>query len=307
MIHLEDMLKNHWEGETDMRREKIAIIGAGKVGWAMAEALHKAGYEIAGVYSRTLQSAEALAVAVRAKAMRQAVEAATMAKIILLAVPDRSIAEISQEIAVKGGFRKGQVVFHLSGSQDADCLKAVKKAGAWIGSMHPLQTFAASHDAYKAIAGIYFAIDGDNEAVHVAETLVESIGGKSFFIPPKKRAIYHAAACMASNYLVALVQSAVELFQKAGVDREEAIKAIGPLLQTTLDNIQKHGPFQALTGPIVRGDIATVARHLEQIQILSPEQESIYRILGNKALAIAVQHNRLDVKQMADLKKLLDC
>lgn len=289
-----------------MRREKVAIIGAGKVGWAMAEALHEAGYEIVSVYSRTKQSAAALSAAVGAKVAQQAVDAAAIAQIVFLAVPDRSIVQVVQEIAAKGGFRNGQVVFHLSGSQNADSLKPAKEAGAWTGSMHPLQAFAASHDAYKTIKGIYFALDGDKAAVLVAEALAEAVGAKSFFVPPEKRVIYHAAACMASNYLVALVQSAVELFEKAGVEKEDAVKAVGPLLKTTLENVQQYGPFKALTGPIVRGDVVTVARHLDQMRILSPKQESIYRILGNKALTMAMQHDCLDAKQLTDLKELLE-
>lgn len=288
-----------------MECSKIAIIGAGRAGSAMALALKKAGYEIVSVYSRSYKAAADLAAEVKAAALQDAAKAAASAQIVLIAVPDRAIVQVAQEIAAAGGFQDGQVVYHLSGAQTAESLKAAQVVGAFTGSLHPLLSIAEPHVAAQSLSGAYFAVDGDLEAVRVAKSLIQDIGGKSFCVPPEKRALYHAAACMASNYMVVLVESAVEVLEKVGITKEQATEALEPLLQATLSNIRQLGPRNALTGPIARGDTATVERHLKQLRIAVPGLEPLYQALGQKAMAAALQYGYLEEKQAVDLKRIL--
>jgi predicted short-subunit dehydrogenase-like oxidoreductase (DUF2520 family) len=287
-----------------MEKLSFAIIGAGKVGAVFADSLHKCGYRLAGIASRTPDSARVLAERFSVPWSVEPAEIAKKATIVFITTSDRYIRPVTEQIAQQGGWRQGQYVYHASGALPADTLVAAQQQGAFIGALHPLQSFAGKSSG-DCLSGVCFAVDGSKEAINIAKNMVQNMGGYSFSVPPDKRALYHAAACIASNYLVVLMHHAVSLFQQFGLSAEEATTALVPLLQGTLDNLASKGAEKALTGPIVRGDTNTVAAHLQALAQSDKNTERLYRQLGLHALLLVQQTNGLEIAQLAAMSEML--
>lgn len=288
-----------------MKKNSFAIIGAGKVGALFAANLHQCGYKLVGVASRTPASAAALAERFAVPWSVNPAEITKQAEVVFITTSDRYIGNVVCQVARNGGWCKDQYVYHASGAFAADALAVAKEQGAFIGALHPLQSIAGMEKENNCLAGVYFAVDGDAQAVDLAEIIVHDMGGHSFFVPPDKRALYHAAACIASNYLVVLVHNAVSLFQQLGLSAEESTTALLPLLQGTLDNVASRGTEKALTGPIVRGDVSTTVAHLQALALASDDSERLYRQMGLHTLQLVQQINILKVPQLEILRKIL--
>lgn len=265
---------------------KIGIIGAGRVGLTMLECFRRQGYTIRALYSRNTAELKAVGRQLGVSIVDTAAKAAADSDILLLAVPDRAIVALAEQLAMADIAWQGKFVYHFSGSQSSESLSALAKMGANCGSMHPLQTFPSPEAAVSKIAGTYFAIDGNDNAVALADTLVCAIGGIPMKIPADKRALYHAAACIACNYFAALMQLTKELLDSCGIG-EAAIPAMQPLVEATWQNILQQGPLAALTGPIVRGDAVTVQKHCEALKAEDAEKLLVYKSLGEYTLAMA--------------------
>src|SRR4051794_36682798 len=241
----------------------LVIVGRGRVGGSLAKAA-----EIAGL-------------AVRVAGHDEPVDGAAA---VLLCVPDDAIADVCTRIAGSGA----SLVGHVSGASTLDPLAPARERGASTFSLHPLQTFA---DGETAVAGTPAAIAGSNEdGLSYARSLAEALGMRPFEVPEESRAAYHAAAAMASNLLVALEESAAELVEKLGV--EDARELLAPLVLRTASNWAERGPA-ALTGPIARGDRATVQRHRVALAESAPELVRLYDALAMRAEAIAWESHRV--------------
>lgn len=283
-----------------MKKPCIAIIGAGKVGSALGILLQQKGYEVAGVASRTVASAEKLAAQLNCPVLNNH-EVANLAELVFITTPDRKIASVSAEIAAAGGFCPGQVVAHTSGAHAADELQGAHKAGALAVSIHPLQSFAEVQAAMDNLPGSYFALEGDEEAMHWARQVVEDLEGKSFTISAVHKPLYHAAACIASNYLVSLMHFATSLYAKFGLEPHEAFEALYPLVQGTVANISKVGPTDALTGPVARGDASTITGHVRAFEGLDYEWQELYSKLGQYTVKVAREKNSINDEQAQGL------
>ncbi|CQR72969.1 pyrroline-5-carboxylate reductase [Sporomusa ovata DSM 2662] len=288
-----------------MEKPSFAIIGAGKVGDALATSLCQCGYRLTGVASRSPASAAMLAEHFAVPWSVNPVEIAQQAEVVFITTADRYIGDVAGQIAQNGGWNEGQYVYHASGALPADTLAAAKRQGAFIGALHPLQSFASRKNKGDCLSGVYFAVDGDHAAVNLAKTMVRDMGGDSFLIPPDKRVLYHAAACIASNYLVVLVHNAVSLLQQLGLSAEKATTALLPLLQGTVDNLVNKGTPKALTGPIVRGDANTVAAHLQALARQDNNSEKFYRQLGLHTLLLVQQIGSLERAQLETMSEML--
>lgn len=282
---------------------KVGIIGAGKVGSVLAIALQKQGIDVCAVSGGRSESAKILADRIGGLFCRDAERVAREADILLIATPDREIKNVVEVLITSGKMRTGQIVFHVCGSQSAEILAGLKSFGVAIGSIHPLQSFSSIEAGLKNLGGSYFAIDGDEQALLKAREFVKKLNGTCMYVPPESRALYHASACMASNYLTALLHSAAILMETFGVDETQAIKALRPLVQGTLTNIEAYGTLQALTGPVVRGDVGTIKQQLEKIDMKIPSQTQFYRELGKYTLDIAKQCQTLSAEQITDLNR----
>lgn len=290
----------------------VAIIGAGRVGGSVGRLLAKAGYVITAVASRGREHAEqARSFIGSGTAMTDPAGAAASADIIFIATPDGSIRDVCDAIAAGGGFRQGAIVVHMSGAQTVGLLEAAKKAGAHRAVIHPLQSVPSRELGEKNIPGSSFRIEADPEAAQTARELVRALGGTELKLPgwgsdAASAALYHAGAVAVSNFFVALVDFGLRYYETLGADRQEALKAVLPLIKGTLANIESAGIPDALTGPIMRGDIATVRSHLEAMQARAPELLPLYRELGRHTVAMARAKKSITPQQAADIQQLME-
>ena len=285
--------------------KKIAIIGAGNVGQVLGYALAKNGYQITGIVCRTSLSSERAAHLLKAPVYYQPELACREAEIIFLTTPDRVIEDVCERIASQNGFCEGQAVLHTSGAHSSNILSSARRQGAGVLSFHPLQTFPALDEGLRSLPGSFFAVEGDQGYYPLALELVRALGGKSFFIPTEMKELYHAAACIASNYFVSLMDMALECFAVMGLSAEEAMAGLSPLLLSTLHNIQNLGPSGALTGPIARGDLFTLRAHLEKMETLLPELLPHYKQMALYTAKLAVRKGTLKISEEEELKTML--
>jgi predicted short-subunit dehydrogenase-like oxidoreductase (DUF2520 family) len=283
----------------------VAILGAGKVGSAVGAALRAAGVRVAAVTAASVESAERAAAVTGAQALADNAAAASRADIVLLTVRDDAIHHVAAEVAAAGGFRPGQLVAHMSGALPLSALEPASDAGALVGCAHPLQTFATYEQAARDLPGSVFGVTAGPGAEPLLGALVEALGGTAVEVADDRKTVYHAAAVVASNYLVALEDVAVRLLVDAGFAEAEAMSALAPLVRRTVTNLGELGTTGALTGPIVRGDVETVRRHLEALEALSPDLADLYRTLGRETLAIAIRRGTLDAQALAELREAL--
>ena len=175
------------------------------------------------------------------RAARSPAVAAHSGDVVFLTVPDRMIRPVCEEIAAAKGFKRGAVVIHCAGVHDASVLAAARERKALVAALHPLQSFATPEGAVKAMKGTCFTFDGDEAAAPVAEKIVEALGGRMVRVRPEGRALYHAASCVLSNYLVAVADLGMIMLILSGMDKAEAARAARPLLAGTVENIGKVG------------------------------------------------------------------
>jgi len=282
---------------------ELGFIGAGKVGSALAVLLQKAGYSLAGVASRTDESARVLAERLNCPAL-PIKKLACKSDVLFLTTSDDAIVPLTAELVRERAFHPGQLVLQMSGALSSQVLQPAAEMGAITLSLHPIQCFAGVEQAIALIPGTYFSIEGDARGYDLTVRMVEEIGGKHFLLDSEGKALYHAAACVAGNYLVALLDTAMSLLAEAGVPEEIRLPAFLPLVTGTLENVKKLGITKALTGPISRGDRGTVEKHLAAMENL-PLLSEIYQTLGLATVGIALKKGTINEEQAAALRSLL--
>lgn len=282
------------------QKPTVVVLGVGRLGSALVSALTTAGYKVAAVTARRRATVEAFSKTTGISAVFNNVDAAARGDIILLTVPDRSLPAVLDELVAGQRLRRGQVLLHTSGVLSGEVLAPARQFGVAVGSMHPLQSFADIETARQNLPGSLFAIDGDPEAVDAASCLAIDLGGRVFYVPPQERVLYHAAACMASNYLVVLLNIAEQLMSRWTVEQKDGLQALLPLVTGTLRNVSQRGTAEALTGPVLRGDVSTVAHHLKA---LPEEFLAVYQSLGKAALELT--GNRITPAERKQIDKLL--
>jgi len=293
-----------WRGGMIVQKQTVAIVGAGKVGSVLAKALDKQGYQLVGIASNTLESASKLAKEFGVPAVTKAADVTQYAEIVLIATPDRCIGQVATQIAQDGGFSAGQIVLHTSGGVPVETLSPARDLGAFTGCMHPLQSFANRSSPISTLVGIYFALGGHEQAIHLAENIVKAFAGQSFIISDKDRPLYHGAACIVSNYFVSLMHWATQIYGAFGLSPQQASAALMPLVQGTVSNIQLLGPTGALTGPISRGDGGTIAAHLAALE--TRNEQKIYAELGLYTIGVALEKGTINEQQANILRDILN-
>lgn len=288
----------------------FAIVGPGRVGRALVTELGHAGMQLVGIIGRDLAHSVASAERILGPHANQVhtrwPDVREAADVIFLSTPDGKIAHVAAALASVIPAGKGKegsvpVVFHLSGALDSDVLGPLRQAGCSVGSMHPIQSLSGPDSSLKGIA---WGVEGDKRAVLVATELVRKLQGKVLPISKEAKALYHAAACVASNYLVSLVDLASELMTQAGISRNEAAQALLPLMYGSLSNVERQGVPDALTGPIERGDTETVRRHLQAFETYHIREQlvELYRDLGGETLRLAMLKGSVSGKQAEDIQ-----
>ena len=271
-------------------RPALAFIGAGRAGSALAVALARSGHRVVAVHSRTAAHAAALSEATGATVAPTAVAAARRADITFVTVPDAEIVRVAATIAATGMALPGRSLVHCSATHGPEVLAAARLTTATVGGFHPLQALAGASSA-GLLAGSSFALEAPQPLLGTLEGLVAALGGHVLTLPPASRALYHAAAVLAGNAPLALLARATSLLEEAGIDGAEAHRALAALLAGAASNAAAAGPASALTGPVVRGDTATVARHLDVLRE-DPTTRELYRRLALETLALAGTRGR---------------
>lgn len=200
---------------------------------------------------------------------------------LLLTVPDQVLEAMSELISARGAPPPGTPALHCSGALGAEPLGALHRVGYRVGTLHPLQAVADPRTGSRRLQGASFAVSGDREALAAGRRIVAALGGEALTVPTQQRPRYHAAAVMASNYLVVLLRAATRLLASAGTSHEEAERALLALARGTLENSEELGLGAALTGPVMRGDVDVVDLHL---RTLSGAERDLYLILGRETL-----------------------
>lgn len=268
-----------------MPLERIRIVGTGQAGRAMGRILARAGFALT-VSGRTPERERDAVRFIGAGAA-----GAGPADLVFLAVPDDRIEEAASGLKDV----RGAIVAHLSGSLSSEVLAPLRAAGARTGALHPLRSFADPAAAAEAFAGTFCAVEGD--AADELEGLVRRIGGVPLRVRPEAKALYHAGAVFASNYLVAILEAALRLFESAGVPRAEALPALVVLSRGTLENVARIGIPAALSGPVERGDAATVRRHAEALRSRAPGLAGIYADLARLTCEVALAKGSIGRKE----------
>ncbi len=251
-----------------MPDQPIAIAGTGRIAKAMGELLARSGVRVAAMAGRGAIS-----------------QLPHHANHILIAVSDDSIPDVANELAAAG--LRDSTIVHTSAAAGPEALAILRTTGNSIGVLHPLQTVPSVERGIETLPGATYAVAGDDRAVAWARELVRLLGGNAIAVDPRHWALYHAAAVMACNYQMTLVDAALESMEIAGIDRAHAQSALAPILRATMENILLCGPEAALTGPIRRGDIGTITRHIEALKAASPETRRLYAAAGLRTIAIA--------------------
>lgn len=280
----------------------IGFIGAGTTGTALAVRLAQQGYQVIAVSSRSLTSAEKLAGRITGcEVYNEAQGMADIAQLVFITTPDDTIAKVAAEFQ----WRNGQSVVHCSGAHSVDILEPAKQQGANTGCFHPLQTFASIDQAIDNIPGSTFAIEAEGPLSSVLKEMATALEGDWVTLKAGDKVLYHAAAVFACNYLVTLVKLATDLWQTFEVPSAQATQALMPLLRGTLSNIENVGLPNCLTGPIARGDLGTISRHLASLTKQAPSLLGIYRELGRQTIPIALAKGKIDSQIAEELKALL--
>lgn len=265
--------------------KNIGVIGIGIVGQAVAKTLSKEGYSIIGINDIQEGLANDFVQEIGSKVLTLE-QLSQDSEIIFITTPDRYIKKVAKEIALFN--LKNKFVIHMSGLLDSLELIDCRKKGAIIMSLHPLQAFASIQEALVNLPGSYFTFEGDKSAAGIAKELVQRWQGKLITIRREFKPLYHAAACIASNYLVTLFEDAIRLLEASGFDRKLAWEAMLPLVKGTINNVSSKGTKDALTGPIVRDDYLTVEKHIKEIAKSNNDILMTYRVMGLRT----VQHLR---------------
>ncbi len=288
-------------------KKRIVLIGPGRLGQAVTRLLNEAGHDIRAIISRKASRAQAAARFCNCwHTGTTDLEKAREGEIVLLALPDDHLGAMAAHLRRSGLLSPGSVLVHFSGIHPASILLGEEGPSVQALAIHPLQTFADSVMGVQNIPGSPFSIEGPEELIPLAEQLVKDMEGVPFRITSQQKPLYHAAACIASNYLVTLVDTAAQVMAGCGMEKREAFELLIPILRGTGRNLIALGPEQALTGPIARGDVRTVAKHLKSLKVMPEQLESIYRLMGKQTVEVARAKGTLDEPQAKEIIELLD-
>ena len=281
---------------------KLGFIGAGPVGTTFGVRLSEQGYAVAAVADISPAAAERFAGLVPGcRVLGNNQELADAVDMVFITTADDFIPKVSSELK----WRPGQTVVHCSGASTVQSLEAARRQGAGVGSIHPCQTFAGIEQAIANLPGSTFAIEAEEPVKATLTDMARALRGDIVYLTSEDKVLYHAAAAIACNYFTTIVKLAADLWRNFGKTPADAIRAYMPLLRGTLANIETAGFPKCLTGPIARGDVATIRRHLAALEKSAPELLPLYKELGKFTVPIGRDKGSLAADRAAELTALL--
>lgn len=287
---------------------KISVIGVGRLGGALALALARKGHSIENLVARRRETAERIAENIDPKP--QILNASETAKlngseIIFIAAQDSEIERVAADLARNLAHKP--FVFHTSGSLSSQILGDLSRAGCPVGSIHPLVSVSDSFLGADRFGDVFFCLEGDRQAVALAEKIVGDLQGRAFTVETRFKTLYHASAVTASGHVTALISIAVEMLAACGLSNDTARAVLLPLIKSTIVNLENQSPPEALTGTFARADVETMKRHLEAIKESSAPGLllEVYLQLGLRSAHLAEMHGAADAGNVALMKKIL--
>jgi len=271
----------------------LNIIGCGNVGKVLGRLWIASGtFQVQDILNRSRASADAAVEFMGGGTAVDRWDALRPADFFMIGTPDAEVEAACAALARSGALRADAIVFHCSGALPSQVLASVKPAGAAVASVHPIRSFAGAEAVAASFSGTYCGIEGDAAAVERLSQAFAAIGARLVNIDPAYKSVYHSAAVFSSNYLVTLLDVALDAYARAGVTREDALKLMEPLVRGTVDNVFRLGTEDALTGPIARRDLGTVVRQYRALSAWNKGVGALYKRLGKFTAAIAARKRR---------------
>jgi predicted short-subunit dehydrogenase-like oxidoreductase (DUF2520 family) len=286
----------------EQKRERIGFIGAGKVAQTLAAAFTQAGWTVASANSRNPENLDALIRrAPETKGMAEAQNVVDSSTLIFLTVTDDEIERVCRSLR----WREGASAVHCSGATELSALSAAEEQGALTGGFHPMQMFANPDVALKGLAGCTIGVEAKPPLRNTLESLARDIGCVPFALPAGARAAYHASANYVGPFLIALLQEAVKLWERFGADEPQALRALVPLLNGTVDAVMDGGLARGMGGCVARGDLGTLRKHLAALDSIDPAAGALYRELGLRNVPLGLKRGSLSSDRAQEIEMLL--
>jgi len=281
---------------------RIGFIGAGRVAKGLAWGMAQSGQRVVAVASRSLGSAQQLAQQIAGcSASARAQDVVAGCDLVFLTVPDDAIAAVAASLA----WRKDMALVHCSGATEVAALAPAARAGAQTGGFHPLQLFADPQVALAGLPGCTIAIEAEAPLLGQLEQLALALNCRTLRLPPGCRARYHAAAHYAAGFVITLLNEAVGLWHGFGIEREDTIRALLPLLRGTAASVEKSGLAQGLAGTYSRGDISTLEKHIAELARVGPDALRLYCELGLRSIPLGLERGGYDEHRAEAMRALL--
>lgn len=281
---------------------KLGFIGAGRLGKTLARLCSDCGLSVSAIASRNIAQAKALAAQISGCSGVSAQRVADTCDLVFITTPDHTIESIADAIK----WRPGTFVVHCSGATEIGVLHKAAKDGALIGGFHPLQTFADPESAMQSLAGCTITIEAQETELNEALVMIaDHLNCRVNRLPPGARPLYHAAAGYTSQFVNVLLKEAAAIWSLWGGTRIDAIQALVPLVRGTLTSIEQLGPVASMPGPVSRGDVNSVAKHVNALAANDPAMLNLYRALCNETVSMALESGRINSEQAAEIRALL--
>ena len=287
----------------DSKSLRVGFIGAGRAANTLALGFHDKGYRVTSVASRTMASAEALAGRMEGCIPHTTPQdVADDCDLVFITTSDDAIEAIARNVR----WHSEMGVAHCSGAESASILEAAQEQGAKIGSFHPMQTFAMTNQGAASLSGVAFAIEGPSPLIDTLREMAHALGGWPVEIGPQQRALYHLSGFLACGAVVTLMSQAAELWTAMGYTKEQGLEVLLPILRSTVDSLEAQGTPAALTGPISRGDVGTVQKHLDALESQAPSMMPLYCEIALGAVTLSRDKGGIDHNKENEITTLLE-
>lgn len=279
-------------------KRSLSIVGAGRVGRTLGKRLHRLGWTIGAVVTRSAATSRIAVQEIGAgKPHSRIVPEVFDSSVILLTTPDGALNGVAGALAKFDEMRlRGKIVLHTSGALDRTVLAPLARGGASTGSLHPMQTFTGR--GAPKLEKVVFAVEGDRSAAIVARSIARSLGGVPVTINSKNKPAYHAAGALVAGHGLGLIEAATQVLMKLGFSRRDAVHALLPLARQMVDNFERLGPRESWTGPVSRGDFETVAKHIKALRHYPREFEEAYAALALLSSRVLAKNSAVASKQL---------
>lgn len=261
---------------------KIGFIGAGRVGFSLGKYFFEKGLSISGYYSRTYRSAYEASKFTDSNCYEKLNDLIKNSDTIFITTPDDVIHDIWNEMCNLN--IKDKIICHTSGSLSSEIFSNINNSGAFGYSIHPMFPFCDKFNDYKKLNTAYFSIEGDTKYLDYLYSVLVSLGNKVLLMKPQNKKLYHLANVTVSNLVLSIINLGCEYLNKCGISNEDAINAFFPLIESNIKNLKENGVLRAITGPVERGDIGTIKKHIE---VIPSEDKEMYKCLSSNLLKLS--------------------